>query len=88
MERKEVIRSSIYETFHISLRNANGKTYGLPIVIIAIALVEGVWIKFISHETLLDDKNKYGDSFKASKRFFLLVRSQGWAPTTDSTKQK
>ena len=34
-------------------------------------LYEGVWIKLISRETLLDEKNKYGDSFKASKRFLL-----------------
>ena len=34
-------------------------------------LYEGVWIKLISRETLMDEKNEYGDSFKAWKRFFL-----------------
>ena len=34
-------------------------------------LYEGVSIKLISCETLMDEKNEYGDSFKAWKRFFL-----------------
>ena len=53
--------------------------------------LEVVWIILISRETLLDEKNSYGDRLKTSERSFplsLLVRSQGWAQTTDSTKQK
>ena len=34
-------------------------------------LYEGVWIKLISRETLMDEKNEYGDNFKAWKRVFL-----------------
>jgi len=55
-------------------------------------LYEGVWIKLISRETLLNEKNKYGDSLKASKRFFVslfpfsYVLKDGLKPQTPQSK--
>ena len=56
-EREDIVRKADYVFFKFSREKMN--------------LYEGVWIKLISRETLMDEKNEYGDSFKAWKRFFL-----------------
>ena len=56
-EREDIGRKADYVFFKFSREKMN--------------LYEGVWIKLISRETLMDEKNEYGDSFKAWKRFFL-----------------